>query len=186
MNVYKPAKSIILTALMLALGITLIAADRQIDVSKNNNQARLSNNGDLGFDVHYAVGDIAIREVQTSQGPYDEVYLEGWGFTNDVGEPKLPMMRRIISVPLGAEVRHTITSQVTREFDPETSQLKNQIIPAQEPVSKSADPEDIPFLISDAAYSSRGFNDRDWIRIEELGIMRGVRLFCAGFFSRAL
>jgi len=182
MTFSKPTKLLILLTILLSMTFILNAVDRKIDISAAANQARLDNNGDLGFDVHYRVGDIGIREVQTKKGAFDEVYIDGWGFTNDIGEPKLPMLRRIISVPLGAEVRFTINSRSTRELDSEASQLRNRVIPVQEPVSKSADPEDIPFVINDAAYSSRGFNDRDWIRIEELGMMRGVRLFALDFY----
>ncbi|MGC9361727.1 MAG: C25 family cysteine peptidase, partial [Candidatus Syntrophosphaera sp.] len=182
MTVSRKMNFLILLAMMLAMTFALNAKERMIDLADADNQALLANNGDFGFDVHFKVGDIGIREVQTRQGAFDEIFVEGWGFTNDVGEPKLPMLRRIISVPLGAEVRYTITSQATRKLDPVASQLQNLVIPAQEPISKSADPATLPFVVNDVAYSSRGFNDRDWIRIEELGMMRGVRLIALEFY----
>ncbi|HPL23875.1 MAG TPA: C25 family cysteine peptidase, partial [Candidatus Cloacimonadota bacterium] len=182
MKIKLPGKAILLIGLILACAFALSAADRQVNLSSSGNQARLLNNSDLGFDVQFRVGDLKIMEVQTKKGTFDELSIDGWGFSNDVGEPKLPMLRRTIAVPLGAEVRFQLNSQSTRELDSKASKLQNRVIPAQEPISKSADPATLPFVVNERLYSRDEFNSRDWVQVTELGMMRGVRVFALDFY----
>ena len=182
MKIKLPGKAILLIGLILACAFALSAADRQVNLSSSGNQARLLNNSDLGFDVQFRVGDLKIMEVQTKKGTFDELSIEGWGFSNDVGEPKLPMLRRTIAVPLGAEVRFQLNSQSTRELDSKASKLQNRVIPAQEPISKSADPATLPFVVNERLYRRDEFNSRDWVQVTELGMMRGVRVFALDFY----
>jgi len=128
-NKFK-GKVLLLLALTLTFALALSAQTRQVELSPTTNQALLRNNSDLGFDVNYSVGELKIIEVQTKEGTFDELSIEGWGFSNEVGEPKLPMLRRTIAVPLGAEVRLTLNSQSAREFDNNANKLQNRVIPA--------------------------------------------------------
>ncbi len=182
MQIKLPGKAILLIGLILACAFALSAADRQVNLSSSGNHARLLNNSDLGFDVQFRVGDLKIMEVQTKEGTFDELSIDGWGFSNDVGEPKLPMLRRTIAVPLGAEVRFHLNSQSTRELDSKASKLQYRVIPAQEPISKSADPATLPFVVNERLYSRDEFNSRDWVQVTELGMMRGVRVFALDFY----
>jgi len=182
MKIKLPGKAILLIGLILACAFALSAADRQVNLSSSGNHARLLNNSDLGFDVQFRVGDLKIMEVQTKKGTFDELSIDGWGFSNDVGEPKLPMLRRTIAVPLGAEVRFYLNSQSTRELDSKASKLQNRVIPAQEPISRAADPATLPFEVNERLYSLDEFNNRDWVQVTELGIIRGVRVFALDFY----
>jgi hypothetical protein len=182
MKIKLPGKVILLIGLILACAFALSAADRQVNLSSSGNHARLLNNSDLGFDVQFRVGDLKIIEVQTKKGTFDELSIDGWGFSNDVGEPKLPMLRRTIAVPLGAEVRFYLNSQSTRELDSKASKLQNRVIPAQEPISRAADPATLPFEVNERLYSLDEFNNRDWVQVTELGMMRGVRVFALDFY----
>ncbi|NLW18904.1 MAG: hypothetical protein GXY81_04360 [Candidatus Cloacimonetes bacterium] len=182
MHIHLRGRVLLLTAAILVCVFALSAQTRQIEVSQSQNQVRLGNNSDFGFDVSYSVGDLKIREVQTKEGLFDELFIEGWGHTNAVGEPKLPMRREIIAVPLGATVRLNINSRSTMELDSASNQLLHRVMPAQEPVSKSADLESIPFVVNEESYGRSGYNNRDWVQVEELGLMRGVRVIALDFF----
>jgi len=180
MNFKLEIKTLLLLAAILTAAFALSAQSRQVELSPNPNRAALRNNSDLGFDVNYTVGELKIMEVQTKEGTFDELSIEGWGFSTEVGEPKLPMLRRMISVPLGAEVRLTLNSPQMRELDSKVSTLQNRIIPAQAPISKAA--TTIPFVVNEALYRKDAFNSREWVEISELGFMRGVRLFALDFY----
>lgn len=179
-------KVILLMVISFVFALALSAQTRQVDLSPSASQALLHNNSDLGFDVHYTVGELQIREVQTKAGMFDELFIEDWTHTGEVGEPKLPLLRKIIAVPLGADVRLTVNSQTTRELDTTVSQLKHRLLPAQAPVSKSADPATLPFVVNEASYQRSGYNDRDCVRVEDLGMMRGLRIFALDFFTGAI
>jgi hypothetical protein len=57
------------------------------------------------------------------------------------------------------------------------AQLKNQLIPAQFSVSKSDNPALIPFEKKAALYSENAFTGGELFSVEEVGIMRAVRVF---------
>ena len=182
MNFKSQARMLLLLAAILTAAFALPAQTRQVELSSAPNQAVLRNNSDYGFDVNYSVGELKIVEVQTKKGTFDELSIDGWGFSTEVGEPMLPMLRRTIAVPLGAEVRLTLNSQNMREMDSKVNKLKNRVIPAQEPISKSADPATIPFVVNEALYRRNEYISRDWVQVSELGIMRGVRVFALDFY----
>lgn len=179
---HKPAKILALMAALLSIGVGLFAQNRQIELETNSNQLTLTNTSDFGFEASFSLGIIQIREVQTKEGIFDELFVEGWGHSNEVGEPKLPMRREMIYVPLGAKVNLKQNSRSIRSLDAASSRLLHPVIPAQAPVSKSADLSTIPFEINPEAYSKTDFRTRDWVRMEELGIMRGVRVFALEFY----
>ena len=129
-------KAVLIISVLLSFCLILSAQSRQIDLSTQSNQTLLKNNSDLGFEVNYRIGQLSLREVNTRAGSFDELSIAGYTHTNAIGEPKLPMQRQLIAVPLGAEVRYSILSSSTRDLDAKDSQLHHRIIPAQEPVSK--------------------------------------------------
>ncbi len=182
MRFNQTGKAVLLIAAILACFFTLSAQTRQIDLSASPNQAQLRNNSDLGFDVNFRVGQLKINEIQTKSGTFDELSIEGWGFTSKVGEPKLPMLRKLIYVPIGADVTYTMQNQTERELSSQTSNLLRRIIPAQESISKSADPDKVPFILNSEAYSKSEYNSQDYIDIEEIGYMRGVRVFALDYY----
>ncbi|MDX9950448.1 MAG: C25 family cysteine peptidase, partial [Candidatus Syntrophosphaera sp.] len=179
---FKPVKILALVLTLLVISLGLFAQNRQIELESTSNQLILSNNSDYGFDVNFSLGQIQIREVQTKEGLFDELFVEGWGHTNEVGEPKLPMRREMIFVPLGAQVSLTQNSRAISSLDTASNRLLHPIMPAQAPVSKSADLSNIPFEINQEAYANESFRTRDWVRMEEVGIMRGVRVFALEFY----
>ncbi|MDP2172552.1 MAG: C25 family cysteine peptidase [Candidatus Cloacimonadaceae bacterium] len=181
MNTFSMSKWLLLCVIALVVVIMLPAQSRQIDLLGTPNSVALQNNTDLGFEVRYQVGNLTVREINTKKGLFDELSIGSYGYTNKVGDPKLPMMRQIIAVPIGAEVRLSILSRSEQELIATDSQLRNSIIPAQEPVSKSDDPETLPFVVNDKSYGIRGYGDLDEISVSEIGFMRGVRIFALDF-----
>ncbi|HPN41307.1 MAG TPA: C25 family cysteine peptidase, partial [Candidatus Cloacimonadota bacterium] len=175
-------KAVLIISVLLSFCLILSAQSRQIDLSTQSNQTLLKNNSDLGFEVSYSINQLSLREVNTRAGSFDELSIAGYTHTNAIGEPKLPMQRQLIAVPLGAEVRYSILSSTTRDLDAKDSQLRHRIIPAQEPVSKSADPSTLPFILKEEAYQKADYRSREIVRVEDLGFMRGIRLFAIDFY----
>ncbi|HRC67352.1 MAG TPA: hypothetical protein PK976_05390, partial [Bacteroidales bacterium] len=46
---------------------------------------------------------ISWYSVSTSQGDFTEIAIPGYGFSNIVGCPKVPVIKKLIEVPLGAK-----------------------------------------------------------------------------------
>ncbi len=174
-------KVLFLAAILAILACSLSAQSRQLDLSAVPNQMELRNNSDLGFEVFFRVSTLQLRSVTTKGGVFDELSIPDYGFTGEVGEPQLPMQRQLIAVPLGAELSFEVLSTSSRILDKEDSKLLHRIVPSQESVSKSTDPATVPFAFNEEVYAA-GFNDREYIQINEIGFLRGVRLFELDFY----
>lgn len=168
---------LLMAILVISLFSPLAAQGREIELSGNPNQVRLQNSGDYGFELHFSVDKLHLQSVDTKAGAFEEISIEGYGHTGRIGEAKLPVSSRIVAVPLGAELRFEMLSSENMSLSQRDSGLKNPIIPAQAPVSKSADYSTIPFEKNSAYYANNELSKNPIFRLEEIGIMRGVRLF---------
>ncbi len=115
--------------------------------------------------------------MQTERGVFSHISIPDLSFSTRLGEPKLPVSRQIISVPLGAEVSARATSYQLEEIDLSVHGIMHPLMPAQPSLSKSQSPEDVPFVYDEAAYTASGYGDIPLVHVEELGILRGMRLF---------
>ncbi|PKN79923.1 MAG: hypothetical protein CVU48_03870 [Candidatus Cloacimonetes bacterium HGW-Cloacimonetes-1] len=174
------SKSVVLILLIALSVFALSAVDRTVNIGTQN-QVLLRNNSDFGFDIQYKVGNFTLTEVNTKAGTFDKIDIEGYTHTNRIGDPQLPMVRKIIAVPIGAEVQYNFTSQQARELTAVQAQLRHRIMPAQESVSKSADPAQLPFILNEKSYMQNRYSGNDILTVTELGMMRGVRLVAIDF-----
>jgi hypothetical protein len=123
------------------------------------------------------ISTLQFRDVETKLGPFTELFLEGHGYSNEVGSPKLPVFRRLIEVPVGATFSIVITKQEYKEYECAAAGITNRIIPAQAPVSKGiTDPELIPFEFNAQAYQQNTLLGGTLVTVTPAGIMRAVTL----------
>jgi hypothetical protein len=167
----------LMSFLLINFLTALPAQARQFEVSDSPDRVSLLSNDRYGFEVKFQIGKLNLREVKTKAGLFDELSIEGYSHTNRIGEPKLPMLSKIIAVPVGAEVSYELISRAEQVFSAKEAGLRHRLMPAQPSLSKSQDPDKVPFELKESAYSRDAFNSDDMVRIEEIGYMRGVRLF---------
>ncbi|HOV17075.1 MAG TPA: C25 family cysteine peptidase [Candidatus Cloacimonadota bacterium] len=169
----------LLLIVLVMIGSTafLVAAPRQITIAGTPTQTTLASNDRYGMEIEFKVGELQLNEIKTKAGTFDEPAIEDYGFSNRIGEPKLPVLSKLIAVPIGADVTFSIVNSSFEILDREHSKLQNRIIPAQRSISKSEDPDKVPFVISDKVYGLDAFTANELFRVEEIGYMRGVRLF---------
>ncbi|MDZ4121456.1 MAG: C25 family cysteine peptidase, partial [Candidatus Cloacimonadaceae bacterium] len=163
--------------LLLTFMCGLFASERTVSFSPSNNQILLLNNSDSGFDIEFNLGAYSLQEIKTKAGTFDLLTIDGYAYTNKVGDPKLPQAKKIIAVPVGADVRFTISTRNSIDLSSGDTRLRNQIIPAQEPISKSDDPDLLPFIYNADVYRKNSFTSNELFSVTEIGFMRGVRLY---------
>lgn len=71
--------------------------------------------------------------------------MNKYGNSFNIGNPDLPVLNRLIEVPAGATVSVNVTSYDEVLLNLANYDINKLIAPAQESVSKSADPDKIPF-----------------------------------------
>ncbi len=134
--------------------------------------------GETGFDVGVEVGGVEVVPVKTRGGEFVRL---GWGEDSvygAVGEPAIPVVRRLFVVPAGANV--TVSAKVDDGIRIGSDLINTplQVIPVQPSIEKVPGAlERAQFQISAAAYQLDGAMPGERVTVEELGISRGQRLF---------
>ncbi|MEF3694847.1 MAG: C25 family cysteine peptidase [Candidatus Cloacimonadota bacterium] len=174
---YRSLKLLLLVALSLLIVSGLSAQVRKHSLSAGSNQARITSQSQSGLELQFSVSGINLEEIQTRGGVFDRLSVEGYGQSQRIGEPQLPTLSKIIAVPVGAELSFEVLGRQNRRMDSSENRLQHRLVPAQESVSKSADPASLTFSIKEEAYSVNELRGGELFRLEEIGFMRGVRLF---------
>ena len=129
--------------------------------------------------LHFSISLAELNSfvVKHKTGYYNQLTVEGYGLSLDVGNPGLPVMKKLIEVPEGAVIHYSVIREEYRVIDLAESGIVHPLFPAQPPVSKSIDnPDELPFEKNDITYQTNGWFGFDPVNVEMLGKMRGVNL----------
>jgi len=166
---------------LIAMTAMLMAQSGTIRLQNDNATSEILQSSPDGLKVRFALNQLDFFEVQSSKGVWTAISAKDYSSTNKVGEPKLPLLRKIISVPLGAELEFRLSKTQRSTVSLAEKGINYPILPAQESVSKSTKPEDITFVVNRDFYNGALSTDESVIQISELGMMRGERLFALDF-----
>jgi hypothetical protein len=115
--------------------------------------------------------------VKTREGYFTLLTAGDYGHSMMFGEPMLPVLKRLIEVPLNATIEIQILSMAYEEINLSDYGISDFIIPAQPPLSKSIDnPEDVEFIFNQSSYAVNSFLGDDPVQVFELGTLRGVNM----------
>ncbi|PKM75370.1 MAG: hypothetical protein CVU92_01775, partial [Firmicutes bacterium HGW-Firmicutes-17] len=118
-----------------------------------------------------------VNDVNTPVGPFTEIFAEGYVYNfKDFGKPHLPVTSKMIEIPWGASISVNILSYHETIIDLNSQGVVNKLAPAQPSHSKSEDPDNIQYYYDVASYQSDNFNIDELVVVNELGIMRGVKM----------
>jgi len=175
-TLFQPAKYF----LLLFLSIILLSGtvfSGEIRVNNGNTEVRITANTYQALSFSASLSTIQYRNVQTKLGPFNEIFVQGYGYSNTVGDPKLPVFHKLIEIPLNAGFSIQITQEKYQEFDLFSLGFNDRIIPAQAPVSKNiTDPNQLPFVLNAATYQINQWLGSPMVKITPVGILRSVNL----------
>ncbi|MBW6514798.1 MAG: T9SS type A sorting domain-containing protein [Candidatus Syntrophosphaera sp.] len=169
---------------MLAiLGLVALLAGAQGSIKLGNapTTVELTRSGTDGLSLRYGIDKLDFQEVQTPEGTFVDLWIAHYASTNATGLPKLPLMRQIISVPEDAQVVPSFTTVLRKTISLREAGVYYPLIPRQESISKSTDPSTVPFVVDREFYNGGAWTRESSIRAEEIGHMRGYRLFALDF-----
>ena len=130
-----------------------------------------------GFAFHVTLSSLQFRDVQTREGTFTELFVPGYGFANVIGDPKLPVYRKLIEIPEGASFQVTVTNEQYREYDMVPNGMNFPVIPAQASVSKNVtDPDQLPFVVNAATYQLNQWLGGPLVTVSGVGTLRSVHL----------
>ncbi|MGB2770082.1 MAG: C25 family cysteine peptidase, partial [Candidatus Zixiibacteriota bacterium] len=122
------------------------------------------------------ISGIWSEEVSTKGGIFNRISIPDCGVTNVVGEPNLPVIRKMVQIPYGAEVSvEVIWSKYVKKSLQELG-IANRIIPVQPPIPKiEGAAEAAEFVIHEDVYQANAFYQQELAKVGDVGIIRGHR-----------
>ncbi|MBN2175147.1 MAG: hypothetical protein JW731_13515, partial [Bacteroidales bacterium] len=166
------------TLFLLIIFIAGSAFGGNIKVDENgSNKLKIKENTYSALRLDNTISDLNFYNVKTNEGDFILYTIPEYGYSIMEGEPKLPVMKKLIEVPLNAKFEYEVITKNFKEIDLSSHGIENYMIPAQPPVSKSIDnPEDLPFIFNQQLYQVDAFYNQELVKVVDLGIMRGVRI----------
>lgn len=167
--------------MLLGLATLLMAAQGSLPLSQSPTTVQLLRDAQDGLTVRYSIDRLDYQEVDTAEGRFTDFNIQHYTSTNQEGLPRLPLQRQIIAVPEGATVVPSIVRSQRQTISLASRGIHYPIMPRQESVSKCTDPETIQFVVNRDFYNRSTWTQYPSINVEEIGHMRGVRLFALDF-----
>ena len=162
--------------IVLAIG-TMCFAQTLIPVSINGgkNATEIVENTNSTLKFTSKLSNMTLTQTIENAEIYSRILVDGYITNNKVGFPQLPVMVKMIEVPMGAEIVSKVS--VNSESAVNLSDLGSdyKVVPCQPSVFKNQKKEDIKF-VKNKIYDEGGMYSPEVLTIEEAGIMRGIRL----------
>ncbi len=126
-----------------------------------------SNSRVISLTVDLPVPGISLASAGT--GNFSVLSLPDAGISTTVGSPQLPVIRRLVEIPYGADVSVRVTNVGTSRLT-----LPARLLPVQPPVPKSGPVPD--FAYDAQSYAGTDFSPAEWVRIAEIAEVRNHRV----------
>jgi len=170
----KQSTLFLLILFILCLDLNTNGQDIQL-TNQVETEFVISQNDYSGLSFSSTLSDVSFFNIKTNIGNFQQMNVEGYGHSMETGHPELPVLKKLIEVPLTSNISVKIINNDFDEYDLATFGISNKIIPAQPSVSKSIDdPTSIEFVIDQSVYDINEFIGSELVKVIQLGTMRGV------------
>lgn len=131
---------------------------------------------DAGFRVglEVSVGRLTASDLNVEGQAFTYLAIPGYQHTGAIGSPSLPVMNRLVEVPLGGEVQVKVLAKSRERVQLADVGVMAPLFPRQPPQPK--DGTVVPFELDSRSYKARGFQQDELASVEEVGLLRDTRL----------
>lgn len=169
--------AIITCVMLLLVGLSSFAlASQPIKLSDAPNGVTLLQKDQTGLTLKVSVGSLDLAPVVTKGGAFTLLTADGLDRSGRDGEPNLPMANQLLAIPLGCELRAELLSSQVAEISLTDLGITDRLMPVQPSLSKSQNPDDVPFVYDLNVYQRPGYYQLPEANTEVVGVMRGVRV----------
>jgi hypothetical protein len=165
---------ILLTFVLLILSFVLTAQPVKISSGENAFEITRSYATSLGF--KNKISQLDILSITTKGGDFSQILSEEYSHTMQQGAPMLPVLKKLMEVPPDAAFEIIIYNKKLIKINAADIGIIHQIMPVQPSVSKSDDPEQLPFILDERVYSKDEFYGQEPVTVAYEGEMRGVHI----------
>ncbi|MBD3168434.1 MAG: T9SS type A sorting domain-containing protein [candidate division Zixibacteria bacterium] len=136
----------------------------------------LTDQDQTGVTMEMNIGAVDFFPIDTKQGTFTLMTIKGFTRSHNVGEPNLPMINKLLSIPFGSELSVEVISSETEEISLSDLGFDNPIMPTQPSLSKSEDPEFVEFEYNEPIYERNETYALPLVDGVVKGTMRSVHL----------
>jgi hypothetical protein len=173
-------KRITTICILLFLPLTLIGttafAYQQVSLGNSQSGTTLLSQDQAGLTMQVDVGDLSFIDIITKAGQFVQLTADGLAGSQRIGEPNLPMLNRLISIPYGCELKTEVIESETQDISLGDLKITNPIMPVQPSLAKNQDPKAVPFEYNKGLYAQNGYYSMPLSDAKIVGIMRAVRM----------
>ena len=166
-------KKVLLFLLLVVFGASAMA--QQSIQLRSADKAECVKSDMTSLKASFSFSTIEAQDYESERGTFSWLSLANTVLGGNVGDPQVPVINQLIAVPFGANPRIEITSYSTTDYRLEDYDMKT-LVPRQPSVRKDQKPEDVPFVMNEAAYQTRGLHAEPIATVSVEGTMRGVQL----------
>jgi len=167
---------LIFAAIMLFVGFQILSSSQTITTGEILNGIEVIEKSDFNLRLSVEIADLKLNQVNTSEGDFVQVIIDGFARSHRVGAPTLPVINRLFSIPFDCELSATIEDYSIEEISLSACGLTDPVIPAQPPLFKSQNPDQIPFEFDKDQYTTDRYYRPLSVETEIIGTMRALRL----------
>ncbi|MFO8087577.1 MAG: C25 family cysteine peptidase [Bacteroidales bacterium] len=162
----KKVQLVIFMALFISLSLNSfkgISQDTSVKVLRSNAQETL---------LAYKLPEYKLSKKEADQRNFFNINISGFYPAMEAGNPELPVLRQMMSVPAGAEVEVLLLNPVYQQIDLEEKGIQEKMIPHQPTQFKDQPPRD--FVINQKVYELDEYYGLETATVDYLGIARDV------------
>ncbi|HOK87149.1 MAG TPA: C25 family cysteine peptidase, partial [Tenuifilum sp.] len=174
----------ILALIFLSFALTANSQPKKIALQANGmkpekvNPEKFYATSQNNFRFSISIDELSWDKQQAITG---ETYTKLW-FKNSmpdggIGEPELPVIKKLIRIPLGASVSARVSKYTTDEIELTAKGISNPLFPVQPSARKDQDTLQLPFHLKPEAYRKSSFQIvKPDVSVEILGNLRGYTI----------
>ena len=165
-------KRVLLSLVLLVFGLGAMAQQIQL---RSADKAECVKSDMTGLRASFSFSTIEAEDVESERGTFSWLSMPNTVIGGNEGEPQIPVINQLIAVPFGANPWIEIKNYSSTDYRLEDLGIKT-LVPRQPSVRKDKRPEDVPFVMNEAAYQTRGLRSEPTATVSVDGTMRGIQL----------
>ncbi|GAB4283654.1 MAG: hypothetical protein Kow0029_29860 [Candidatus Rifleibacteriota bacterium] len=151
----------------------------QIDLTANKSgldliAEKMAGEGEITIRMSCSIDKLHFYDAETPKGNFTVLYNPGFYFGGEYGTPQMPVINKLIQIPLGANFRVEVKGYESKVYSLADYGISTPVYPRQPSAPK--DGSEVPFVYEKSSYVTKGFNGPALTNIQEVGIMRNMRL----------
>ncbi len=158
--------------MLLAFGLSTMAQQIQL---RSADKAECVKSDMTGLRASFSFSTIEAEDVESERGTFSWLSMPNTVIGGNEGDPQIPVINQLIAVPFGANPWIEIKNYSSTDYRLEDLGIKT-LVPRQPSVRKDKRPEDVPFVMNEAAYQTRGLRSEPTATVSVDGTMRGIQL----------